>query len=137
MIEVRALEAATEAAPLLRQLRSTLDDATFATRLSRAVAQGYRVLGAFDATDALLGALGYRVNEDLHWGRTFYLDDLVVDAEARGQGIGAALLAQARVLATQECDHIRLCSGLNRTDAHRFYERAGLRPTSLQFFAVP
>ena len=31
------------------------------------------------------------------------------------------------------CDHLRLASGLDRTDAHRFYERHGLARTSIQF----
>ncbi|MEO0484888.1 MAG: GNAT family N-acetyltransferase [Pseudomonadota bacterium] len=133
MTRIAPMEDPMDAAPLLRQLRTQLDDATFAHRLSRAVAQGYRVIGAFDAADVLIGALGYRITDDLCWGRTLFIDDLVVAPATRGQGIGAQLLAHARALAQTDCDHMRLCSGLSRTQAHRFYEANGLARFSLQF----
>ena len=137
MIQVVPLETATRAEPLLRQLRSDLNDATFATRLARAVTQGYRVLGAEDAKGALVGALGYRISDDLCWGRTFYVDDLIVDKTNRGAGIGQALMSAARQIARPSCDHIRLCSGMTRLDAHRFYEAQGLARFSFQFVATP
>ncbi|PTX03480.1 GNAT family N-acetyltransferase [Pararhodobacter aggregans] len=135
MIRVVPLQRAAEAAPLLRVLRATLDDATFALRLERAEAQGYRVLAALDGS-AMVGALGYRLSDDLTWGRTLYVDDLVVAPDRRSSGIGRALLAEARAqAATSNCDHLRLCSGLSRIDAHRFYEANGLQRFSLQFVA--
>ncbi len=133
MIRVAPLADAAEAAPVLRILRQGLDDALFAERLRRAVAQGYRVLGAHEET-ALSGVLGYRVTDDLFWGRTLFVDDLVVVPARRGAGIGARLLGAAKGIAKQSsCDHLRLCSGLDRGAAHRFYETNGLTRRSLQF----
>ena len=137
MILVQPLEKAADAAPLLRQLRSALDDATFAMRLARAVTQSYRVLGAQDASGVLIGALRYRISDDLCWGRTLYIDDLIVDPTHRRAGIGQALMSAARETAQQSCDHIRLCSGLSRADAHRFYEVQGLACFSFQFVSTP
>ncbi|WP_424933483.1 GNAT family N-acetyltransferase [Amaricoccus macauensis] len=134
MIRITALPCAAEAAPLLRILRSTLDEAKFTERLARAEAQGYRVLAAWDG-EAMIGALGYRISDDLCWGRTFYIDDLVVSPKLRGGGIGRDLLAEAQRLAADGCDHIRLCSGLSRHDAHRFYKANGFEGFSLQFVA--
>ena len=134
MITIRALEDPREAEPVLRILRHTLDDADFERRLARAVAQGYRVLAAMRG-DEIIGALGYRFVDDLYWGRTLFVDDLIVDPERRSAGVGAALLNRAREIAADTCDHIRLCSGLVRKDAHRFYESHGLSSTSLQFAA--
>lgn len=51
---------------------------------------------------------------------------LVVDANERRQGIGRQLMAHAEAwAATHEYGHLRLRSGLHRTDAHRFYESIG------------
>lgn len=134
MTDIRHIENPTDAAPLLKVLRNKLDDASFEMRLTNAVSNGYRLLGAF-AGDDMVGVLGYRLVDDLCWGRTFYIDDLVVHPDQRGSGVGAALLNHANSLASGGCDCIRLCSGLTRSDAHRFYEANGLERFSLQFVA--
>ena len=135
MIRIAALDRPTDAEALLRTLRTTLDDAAFAVRLARAEAQGYRVLAAYE-DETMVGVLGYRITDDLCWGRTFYVDDLVVAPDKRGAGIGARLLAEAKRMAKGTCDHLRLGSGLTRHDAHRFYETQGLRRFSVQFVDV-
>ncbi|MCF2872974.1 GNAT family N-acetyltransferase [Octadecabacter sp. G9-8] len=118
---------------LLRTLRPALDDDTYSARLKQAVAHGYTVLGVENG-DTLLAVLGYRITFDLCWGKTLYVDDLVVDPALRGGGHGGALLSAAKAIAQDaHCDHIRLCSGLNRHDAHRFYETHGLSGFSKQF----
>lgn len=136
MTEIRQLEKAADAAPMLRLLRDKLDDYTFVSRLRAAEAQGYRVLAAF-LGEEMIGALGYRITHDLCWGSTFYIDDLVVDPAHRSDGVGAALLAAARELASGTSDQMRLCSGLGRAEAHRFYEKNGMTKFSYQFVAAP
>lgn len=117
-------------APILKVFRSGLDDALLDIRLSRSLKGGYLAFIAHGGN----GLLGYRLTEDVYWGKTFYIDDLVVLPHLRGTGIGAALLERAKVEARAlGCDHVRLCSGLSRTNAHRFYEQNGLERTSLQF----
>lgn len=133
MTLITALDTASDAAPLLRQLRGHLDDDTFATRLARAEAQGYRVLAAHEG-DQMVGALGYRITDDLNWGRTFYIDDLMVEYTRWREGIGSALLEHARTVASEAgCDQIRLCSALNRHDTHKFYMISGMKASSMQF----
>lgn len=122
-----------EAAAMLRALRDAVPEDVFARRLDAARRDGYRILLALDSGEAV-GALGFRLTSDLFWGRTFYIDDLVVQPERRGQGIGTRLLTSAQAMATDlGCDHVRLCSGLDRADAHRFYEAQGMTRSSLQF----
>lgn len=61
---------------------------------------------------------------------------LVVDTNERRQGIGRQLMAHAEAwAAAQNYGHLRLRSGLHRTDAHHFYESIGytLARTSLMF----
>ena len=121
------------AVPLLKSLRTDLSDEVFANRFAAARANGYRLLAAHHGT-AFVGILGYVVNETLHWGRTLFVDDLIVDPDQRGCGIGAALITAAcNQGIAQGCDNLRLCSGLNREDAHRFYEMRGMSRSSYQF----
>jgi len=133
MIQVIALSDAGRAEDLLRTLRATLDDATYTSRLKNAVANGYCILGLED-DGAMVGALGYRITFDLCWGKSLCVDDLVVAPDLRGGGHGGALLAAAKAIAQDaQCDHMRLCSGLTRLDAHRFYETNGFGGFSKQF----
>ena len=132
-IRTEPLADPAEAEAVLLALRGDLDAAGFARRLAAAVAQGYAVIAAFDGP-AMVGALGYRLVDDLRWGRSLFVDDLVVLPARRGQGIGAALMRAAEdVAAAEGCDALRLCSGLDRTEAHRFYEAQGMDRLSLHF----
>lgn len=127
------LDDADRIAPILRHLRHASDDDTFSRRLQDALYAGYRVLIA-ERDDDAIGCLGFQVHHDVHWGRTFYIDDIVVHPRARGLGIGSALMSAATKLARETgCDHLRLASGLDRADAHRFYESHGMTRSSFQF----
>ncbi|MCC6386115.1 MAG: GNAT family N-acetyltransferase [Dehalococcoidia bacterium] len=62
------------------------------------------------------------------------LENMVVDAAARGGGIGHALMAEALRRAREAgCYKVQLQSRNERHDAHRFYEREGFRVTSAGF----
>jgi hypothetical protein len=64
--------------PLMRELRPHLkNEADFVERVSRMRADGYRLLAAMDHGQAVALA-GYRVQENLIYGRFLYVDDLVV-----------------------------------------------------------
>lgn len=133
MIRIVMLQDPTPALPVLRELRGAIDEQTFLTRLQAAREAGYCMMAAYEAEN-IVGVLGYRIVHDICWGQTFYIDDLVVAAQGRGHGVGGALLERGRNTARQMgCDHIRLCSGLSRADAHRFYEAHGMTGLSKQF----
>jgi len=133
---IREVDDPGEAAAMLRVLRDAVPEDVFARRLEAARRDGYRVLLA-QVSGGAVGALGFRLTSDLFRGRRFYIDDLVVQPERRGQGIETQLLTRAQAMAADlGCDHVRLCSGLNRADAHRFYEAHGLTRSSLQFVSA-
>ena len=63
-----------------------------------------------------------------------WLEDLVVTARRRSQGIGRRLLDAATAWARDRgCTHLLLNSAVTRTDAHRFYLASGMTQTSLNF----
>ena len=57
-------------------------------------------------------------------------ENVVVDAAARGQRVGEALLREAEALARAAgCYKLSLTSNKQRAEAHRFYGRLGFRAT--------
>ena len=102
-------------------------------------------LAALDAPDHLLlvweeegtvlGALHLRVERQLHHcAAVAEVMELAVAAEARGRGVGKALLDEAKRRAAERgCVQLELACNVLRTDAHRFYEREGLRPSHRKY----
>ena len=68
-------------------------------------------------------------NEQLHRRKTLYLDDLCVDAGARGQHVGTELYRYVEQTARETgCDSVTLNVWSLNGDAAAFYERMGLKP---------
>ncbi len=123
--------------PVMRDLRPHLTEAkTFVERVRRQHRDGYRLLAAWE-DGAVVGLAGWRVQETLIRGRFCYVDDLVVQADARRGGIGARLLdavaAAARDLGLHD---LVLDTGLDNALGQRFYFRYGMLPAALRF-AMP
>lgn len=120
--------------PVLRQLRPHLADAAeLVARVQGQRSRGYRLLAA-RSNGEVLGAAGYRMQENLIHGRFVYVDDLVVSAEARRGGIGAVLLdAVAAEARAAGCARMTLDTGLDNSFAQRFYFRWGLLATGMHF----
>lgn len=119
---------------LMRELRPHLDDAgAFAVQIARQGEQGYRLLGAWQS-EQLMGLAGYRLQENLIYGKFLYVDDLVVDAKARSQGIGGRLIDRLRTEANEQgCAHFVLDTGLGNALAQRFYFQQGLLAKGMHF----
>ena len=78
--------------------------------------------------DGLLGTVFVALCPDAMFGRQPFavVENLVVDARARGHGIGALLLAEVeRFCLAADCSKIMLLSAAEREDAHAFFESAG------------
>ncbi|MBI1423648.1 MAG: GNAT family N-acetyltransferase [Gammaproteobacteria bacterium] len=111
---------------VMSQLRPHLTRETFLTRARSQMQEGYRLACAMTG-DTVVAVAGYRFSQSLSWGKFLYVDDLVTDAARRSQGAGKALLqwliAEAK---RHDCAELHLDSGIQRKDAHRFYEREGM-----------
>ena len=63
-----------------------------------------------------------------------HVDELIVDVQCRGRGVGRELLTELVALATARgCRRVELDSGMHRTEAHRFYESMGFECRGLVF----
>lgn len=99
--------------------------------------QGYRLVASFEPGDAAAAAVaGFRVADNLAWGRFMYVDDLVTRDSLRRRGHAGALMSWLRAEAERlECDQFHLDSGTGseRWDAHALYFAQGLRIVSHHF----
>ena len=122
-----------EIIPIIRLLRDQMPETLLKKRVENALFNGTTFkLASFN--DKVCACLSYRITHDVYWGKTLFVDDLVVDPNLRGQEIGTKFLSAIKAEASaRSCDHIRLCSGLLRSDAHRFYEANGFLKSSIQF----
>ncbi|AHL75459.1 GCN5 family acetyltransferase [Stutzerimonas stutzeri] len=123
-----------EARELMRELRPHLAEETaFLAQIARQFEQHYRLLGAWFGAE-LVGLAGFRLQENLLYGRFVYVDDLVVAQSQRQHGIGAKLLdAVRREAIDSEYTHLVLDTGLHMPLAQRFYFREGLLAKGMHF----
>jgi GNAT superfamily N-acetyltransferase len=80
--------------PLVRQLRSHLDEAEFLRRLALQETRGYELHAAI-RDGVVVGLAGFRPVMTLARGAHLHLDDLVVAEGLRSGGIGKALIGYA------------------------------------------
>lgn len=120
--------------PVMQQLRPHIVEDEFVVRVRRQGRAGYR-LAFISAPDGQVTAVaGFRIGENLAWGRFLYVDDLVTRATHRSNGYGAQLLQWLKDYGAHEgCQQLHLDTRLQRKEAHRFYERAGMTASSLHF----
>ena len=112
---------------VMRVLRPHLekDDGAVVTRFRRQMEQGYRLLAILDGGNVVALA-GFRLQENLVFGRFIYVDDVVVDPDARRQGHAETLLDAVREIAVATGqDLVALDTALSNTAAQRVYHRCG------------
>ncbi|MEI9981253.1 MAG: GNAT family N-acetyltransferase [Edaphobacter sp.] len=119
--------------PVMRQLRPLLVAAEFVGRVQSQLAEGYQ-MASLEYQGKVVSVAGFRVQNMLSSGKTFYVDDLVTDVAARSQGHGEAMIQWLIALAREAgCSSFSLDSGTQRLEAHAFYLRERLRITSFHF----
>ena len=119
--------------PVIHELRPHIREAEFVARVRRLQEDGYRLV-CLRAGEGPVAVAGIRFGENLAWGRFLYVDDLVTAQRHRSKGYGKALLEWIEHYAVEaRCGEVHLDSGLQRQDAHRFYEREGVVKTGFHF----
>jgi len=126
-------EAILSCFPVMRQLRPRYEADGFLAQVRRQQEQGYRLALLAD-DETVVAVAGYRLGENLAWGRYLYVDDLVTDDARRSSGYGAELMEWLRRVARDaDCDELHLDSGVQRFAAHRFYLNLRMKITSHHF----
>ena len=107
---------------VMSQLRPHVTADEFVPRVRRQMDDfGFR-LAYLEDDGEVKAVAGIRVSEWLHGGKYLEIDDLVAKDGDRSKGYGGELFDWIVDLARSEnCDHVRLLSGVQRFDAHRFY----------------
>lgn len=123
------------------------DDVLGATREHREMhtyITAFRRMQAEGSNHLIVGEAGGRVvatyqitfisGLSLRAARRAQVESVRVASALRGQGIGAALMADAEARARAAgCSLIQLTTNRTRTDAHRFYERLGFTPSHIGY----
>ena len=118
---------------VMSQLRPHLDEDGFIERVERQRRQGYR-LAFLESEGRVHAVAGYRLSENLAWGRFCYVDDLVTHDGERSRGFGKQLFDWLVALAKEAgCEQFHLDSGVQRFAAHRFYLARRMEITSHHF----
>jgi GNAT superfamily N-acetyltransferase len=128
----RAFEAMRELRPALVSRESFVEQVDVRQR-----PDGYRLIGSTsEGGGRVVGVAGFRVGENLAWGRYLYVDDLSTLPTARQQGHARQLLAwlnaEAARLGIQQV-HLDSGVGAERVAAHRLYFASGYRIGSYHF----
>ena len=119
-------------AAVMLELRPHLVGTDFLQRVRRQMGGGYFMSCLNDGD--VKAVAGFRFGEFLAWGRTMYVDDLVVKETERGKGYGGQLLEWLKSHARDNgCNQFHLDSGTHRLDAHRFYKAHGMEISSYHF----
>ena len=126
-------EAIRKCYSVMVQLRPHLSEEAFLSQVQRQMSEGYHL--AYIANHGQVVAVaGYRLSETLAWGKFLYVDDLITDEQQRSSGYGKKLLSWLKQDAEEYgCAQFHLDSGIQRKDAHRFYEREGMSVNSYHF----
>ena len=124
-------------APLLAALGYPASADAVAARLRRVAAYRGPVVALVAAAGdgSLVGLLTAHAFATVHADEpAALLTTLVVAPEARGRGVGRALVRAAEAWAvTQGAVKVSVTSGAQRADAHRFYEGLGYAYTGKRF----
>lgn len=121
--ELESSEEIINAYPVMKQLRAHLSEAEFLELVLEAKEKdSYKLFALIDEGE-IVAVTGFKSMITLYYGKFVWVCDLVTDSNKRSNGYGEKLLAFVHQWAKENhYQSVALSSGLQRTDAHRFYE---------------
>jgi GNAT superfamily N-acetyltransferase len=112
-----------EAYPVMKQLRTHLDEEEFLQLVQEASQKEYYKIVALYDNGKMVAVTGFMPMITLYNGKFIWVCDLVTDSGCRSKGYGESLLNYVHSWSKENgFDIVSLSSGLQRVDAHRFYE---------------
>lgn len=121
--ELQSQEEILQAFPVMNQLRTHLDEKAYLDLVIEAKEKDmYRLFALYDQGE-IVAVTGFKPMITLYYGRYVWICDLVTDYYKRSNGYGDKLITYVHEWAKENgYESVALSSGLQRTDAHRFYE---------------
>lgn len=109
--------------PLMKQLRTDLTEESYLNLINDMKGQGYRLIALFNEDLKIISLVGFTILTNLYYLKHIWIYDLITDQLERSKGNGELLLRHIEQIAREnECSCVALSSGLERIDAHRFYQ---------------
>ncbi|NQY43999.1 MAG: GNAT family N-acetyltransferase [Legionellales bacterium] len=128
MDEVNIQEATTKEKiticyPVISILRNNLTEETFLAKIQTIRNSGYHLMYIPDqSSEMVISVLGYRIFDNLAWGKIFYIDDISTLPAYRNKGFASKLLDWSIQKARNSgCEQLHLDAGFDKQDAHRLY----------------
>lgn len=125
-LKIKELQSESEimrAFPVMKQLRTHLDEDTFLELVLEAQAKDHYKIFALIDEGEVVAVTGFKTMITLYYGRFVWVCDLVTDRNKRSQGYGEKLLTFVHEWAKEyNYESVALSSGIQRADAHDFYE---------------
>ncbi|BAY83233.1 GCN5-related N-acetyltransferase [Calothrix parasitica NIES-267] len=117
----------------MSQLRPHLNKDNFVEQVRRQQKDGYE-LAFINVDNQVVAVAGFFISESLAHGKFLYVYDLVVDKNVRSKSYGKHIFEWLIDYAkSKDCQVLRLDSGVQRFDAHRFYFRQRMKIASYHF----
>ena len=117
----------------ISQLRPHLTKENFVEQVRRQQKDNYQ-LAFIKVGNQVVAVAGFFISESLAHGKFLYVYDLVVDENVRSKGYGKNIFEWLVDYAkSKDCNVLRLDSGVQRFDAHRFYFRQRMKIASYHF----
>ncbi|NRQ43970.1 GNAT family N-acetyltransferase [Rheinheimera sp. YQF-2] len=116
----------SECYEVLSQLRPQLKKDRFVALIHELMlSQGYKLI--YLKNPEIKSVMGIRIGLWLHTGKYLEIEDLVTSSNKRSNGYGMQLLNWAKEYAkANNCNQVRLVSGVAREQAHKFYQNNGM-----------
>lgn len=125
-MEIKELKTKTEllsAFPVMKQLRTHLDESSYLALVKEAAEKDSYRLFALLEEGKIIAVTGFKPMITLYYGRFVWICDLVTAEDRRSRGYGEKLLTFVQEWAQAHgYESTALSSGLQREAAHRFYE---------------
>ena len=129
-------EDAAAVAALMEQLEAAIHGAVapgLKARFMRMLTLDHHALWMAEDGDRVVGLVTASLRPTLyHSGPSVLIDELVVDANARGRGVGRALLEAVVAWASEwGASEVEVSAEMDNEVAQAFYQRCGFRPEAV------
>ncbi|MGH2695231.1 MAG: GNAT family N-acetyltransferase [Actinomycetota bacterium] len=122
IVELCSEDELRSAYPVMSELRDHLTEDDYMRLLGEMIRGGYRLF-ALEQGGRIAALAGISIRTNFYYGRYLWVYDLITTSSERSKGYGERLLSFLEEFARAEgCETLALSSGVQRADAHRFYE---------------